>query len=88
MQPAYEHVESVQQGRKFFDMTWDPSRPVRVGDVEKAISKIYELSLLESPPMRLFLGKDSLILVDQQHQNVAEDLRKYSSWSEDLLEDE
>ncbi|GJE91663.1 SDR family oxidoreductase [Phanerochaete sordida] len=85
---AYEHVGSVQQSRKFLDMYWDPSKPVRVGDVEKAVGKIYELSLLERPPMRLFLGKDCLERVGQQLQQVGEDLRSSAPWSQDLLEDE
>ena len=55
-------------------------------DVAKAVAKIYELTLLPTPPLRLVLGKDALRNVRKQLGLVADDVDTFESWSEDLLE--
>lgn len=86
--PAYPAVESIQQSRKFLDMIWDPSRPTRIGDVHKAVERIYEASVLEHLPMRLFLGEDCVRRIKEKLQRVTMDLDEFEKWSEGLLEDE
>lgn len=88
LHPAYSAVESVKQARSFVDTAWDPSRLMRVGDVDKAVERIYEVSALERPPMRLFLGKDCLEHVRAQLKRLTADLDGSEKWSEGLLEDE
>ncbi|EKM52032.1 uncharacterized protein PHACADRAFT_31811 [Phanerochaete carnosa HHB-10118-sp] len=84
---AYSAVESIQQIRKFLNMTWDPSRPMRIGDVGKAAERIYEASALEALPMRLFLGEDCVRRVRGKLQKVTENLDGFEKWSQGLLED-
>ncbi|EKM52031.1 uncharacterized protein PHACADRAFT_212630 [Phanerochaete carnosa HHB-10118-sp] len=86
--PAYPAVESVQQSRKFLDMVWDPSRPMRIGDVHKAAERIYEASMLKHPPMRLFLGEDCVRRLKEQLKRVTANLDGFGKWSEGLMEDE
>ena len=65
-----------------------PSRGVSAsGDVVKAVQKIYELSCLPHPPLRLVLGKDSLAGARRQLQLVTGDIDTYETWSDDLMED-
>ena len=61
---------------------------MRIGDIDKAVQKIYEVSKFENPPMRLTLGKDCLERTRAQIQRLTGDLDEYEKWSEDLLEDE
>ncbi|KAJ3548521.1 hypothetical protein NM688_g5291 [Phlebia brevispora] len=60
---------------------------VKLGDSQKAVRKIYELSMLDEPPLRLILGKDAIGHVRMQIESVTADMEKYESWSEDLLLD-
>ena len=57
-------------------------------DLDKGIAKIYELSKLQNPPVRLQLGKDSIQAVRTQIASVAGELDHYESWSDDLLRDD
>lgn len=84
--PAYIATQSVDRVRKRFNTLWDPSRTVQIGDVDKAAQKIYEVSKLDSPPMRLFLGKDCLERVRTKIKQLTGDSDGYEEWSEDLLE--
>lgn len=59
-----------------------------MGDVQKAVQKIYDVAKLPDPPMRLVLGKDAVETIRGQLGKVLEDVAKYEAWSEDLLEDE
>lgn len=86
--PAYLAAQPVNQARKYLNSLWDPSRPVQIGDVDKAVQKIYELSKLENTPMRLFLGKNCLERIRAKIQRLTGDVDGYEQWSEDLLEAE
>ena len=86
--PAYVGTESTTEARKLLAASWDPQRPFRIGDVDKAVRKIYDVSELENPPMRLALGKDCLENTRVRAQQLTRDLDGYEKWSEDLLEDE
>jgi hypothetical protein len=59
----------------------------KLGDAQKGAAKIYELSTLADPPMRLILAKDSIRFVRMQLDSVTADLKEYESWSEDLDEE-
>lgn len=59
----------------------------KLGDPKKAVAKIWELAALESPPMRLVLGKDAFMHVRGQLESVTTEIAKYESWSDDLQED-
>ena len=50
----------------------------------KAVERIYDLSLLPNPPLRLILGKDAVEGVKKQIQSLEEDVTRYGSWSEGL----
>lgn len=62
----------------------DPTN--KIGDMDKAVEKIWDLSTLTKPPLRLPLGKDSVAEIRAQLQNITVDLDAYEGWSEDLLE--
>ena len=53
-------------------------------DPAKAVQRIYDLSLLPNPPMRLLLGKDSVGGVKAQVRKIEEDANNYEKWSEGL----
>ncbi|KAJ8462673.1 hypothetical protein ONZ45_g17851 [Pleurotus djamor] len=82
--PAYSANPNspVAQSRKVFA---EADTQVSFGDPKKAVQKVYELSLLEEPPMWLPLGKDSVGLILGQVEEVGRVVRSYASWSDDLL---
>ncbi|KAJ3554936.1 hypothetical protein NM688_g2847 [Phlebia brevispora] len=53
-------------------------------DLDKGVEKIYELSKLENPPLRLPLGKDSIGAIKAQIEEIASEVEKYESWSNEL----
>ena len=55
------------------------------GDAQKAVVKIYELTELESPPLRLPLGKDAVGAIKAKLTDILTNVQEYESWSEDLL---
>ena len=57
---------------------------LKLGDPSKGVKKIYELSSLADPPLRLALGKDAIDYIRSQQKVVTADLEKYESWSDDL----
>ena len=63
----------------------DPS--VKIGDVNKAVAKIYEISQLPEPPLRVVFGKDCIRLARAQLELVKRDVDASEAWSEDLQED-
>ncbi|THH02003.1 hypothetical protein EW026_g795 [Hermanssonia centrifuga] len=71
--------------RKALEHLDDPGN--KLGDPLKAIQKIYELSSLPQPPLRLMLGQDAITYVRSHLQSVSADADGYESWSEDLKVD-
>ncbi len=68
--------------RKALEHLDDPGN--KLGDPLKAIQKIYELSSLPQPPLRLMLGQDAITYVRSHLQRVSADADGYESWSEEL----
>ena len=58
-----------------------------MGDPRKGTQKVYDLSKLENPPLRLVLGRDSIESVCGQLEHIKGDIGKYESWSDDVRED-
>ncbi|KAJ8508332.1 hypothetical protein ONZ45_g9381 [Pleurotus djamor] len=58
--------------------------PIPYGDPEKAVAKIYEVSKLESPPLRLPLGKASVAAIRGKWADFNREIDAYESWSEGL----
>ena len=85
--PAYTSVQSVQYMRSLIAKTGDPARPIPIGDVDKACKAIYEVSALESPPLRLFLGMESFGAIREKYKKLLADLDGSMMWSENLQED-
>ncbi len=56
----------------------------RWSDPEKGVQKIYELSQLSDPPLRLLLGKDSNAYIGEYLEQVTREMKEYASWSDDL----
>ena len=59
----------------------------KMGDPRKGTQKVYDLSKLENPPLRLVLGRDSIESVRGQLEHIKGDIGKYESWSDDVRED-
>ncbi|CAL1712830.1 unnamed protein product [Somion occarium] len=57
---------------------------MKEGDTSKGVQKIYDLSLLLDPPLRLPLGKDAVEMVKGEAKSILDDAAKYESWSEGL----
>ena len=53
-------------------------------DTTKAIQKIYELSELSNPPLRLLLGKDINKFVRQYIAQLTQETDAYEAWSDNL----
>ena len=54
------------------------------GDTAKAAVKIYEISRMEKPPARVFLGKTAIEAVRKMIKELQENLDEFESWSEGL----
>lgn len=68
---------------------WLLNKDLRIGgDPAKAVAKVYELSKLPDPPMRLALGKETVSTFRDVMKGIAADVDKYESWSEDLQLDQ
>ncbi|PIL34515.1 hypothetical protein GSI_03293 [Ganoderma sinense ZZ0214-1] len=71
--------------RKFFGEGRDKDIMMsRWSDPEKGVQKIYELSQLPSPPLRLLLGKDCNAYIAEYLEQVTREVKEYASWSDDL----
>ena len=53
-------------------------------DTTKAVQKIYELSELPNPPLRLLLGKDINKLAREYIAQLTQEADAYEAWSDDL----
>lgn len=59
----------------------------KTGDAYKASQKLYELSTVENPPLRLVLGQDAIGSARGHLEGVLNEITAYESWSADLSED-
>ncbi len=53
-------------------------------DPVKGVQKVYELSQLSDPPLRLLLGKDAHIYVAEYLGQLTREVEQYASWSDGL----
>ena len=84
--PGYEDPETpAAVGRKIIASSLNPTE--KIGDLRRTMEKIYELSLVENPPLRLIIGLDSLGVVRGHLNKVMGELEAYKSWSEGLKEE-
>lgn len=58
------------------------------GSSEKAVKVIYNLAALEDPPLRLPLHKFAIAGIRRKLADVAADVDKYESWSDDVTFDD
>ncbi|KAI0773175.1 NAD-P-binding protein [Trametes elegans] len=61
----------------------DPLYDVK-GDTAKAAETLYRLSELQNPPMRLIVGKDSIVLAREKWATFSAEIDQYESWSDGL----
>ncbi|KAI0738146.1 NAD(P)-binding protein [Daedaleopsis nitida] len=54
------------------------------GDIAKAAAAIYRLSEVQSPPLRLVLGKDAVEMARGKISSFSKEVEEYASWSEGL----
>ena len=54
------------------------------GDPNTAVQRVYDLSLLPSPPLRFVIGKDAIASTRAEMKSISDDVDKYESWSEGL----
>ena len=59
----------------------------KMGDAYKGALKIYELSTVENPPLRLPLGEQGISMARSHLESVLAEISKYESWSADVRED-
>lgn len=80
--PAYSSPTLPSNGiRKFLT---DGASEGLGGDPAKAVQRIYDLSVLSSPPLRFVVGKDAITSARDEIKSIEEDVTKYESWSEGL----
>ncbi|GJE91664.1 NAD(P)-binding protein [Phanerochaete sordida] len=85
--PAYTSVKSINEARTYLDTAWSPSRAMRIGDTDKAVARIFEVSKLESMPSRVFLGTDCVKSVRAKLARVTAEVDASEEWAQGLLED-
>ena len=73
--------------RKAIIDTHSTGSTVKIGDVSKAAKKVYELSEMPQPPLRVILGKDAAGALHQQLELIRKDLEISERWAGDLQED-
>ena len=79
MEPAsltYKYFAADQDKEGLQEGQW--SDPV------KGVQKVYELSQLPDPPLRLLLGKDANDAVGEYLTQLKREVERYASWSDDL----
>ncbi|KAM5545434.1 hypothetical protein V8D89_000472 [Ganoderma adspersum] len=74
--------------RRYFDQGADKETMKAMGnDPVKGVQKIYKLSQLADPPLRLLLGKDAHKYLGEYLGQLKREIKEYESWSEDLKPD-
>ena len=71
--------------RQSFAAAADPS--YKIGDVGRAVKRIYEIAEHPNPPLRVVLGDDAIELVRAQLELVRKDVDGSVAWSHGLKED-
>ena len=63
---------------------WQTNGGTAGADPSLAVIKIYELSLLQKPPLRLPIGADCVEALRTKAKEYAETVDEYASWSDNL----
>ncbi len=85
--PAYADVSNPTTAiRKLFDSATavESQKKLGFGNPTKGVQKVYELSTLPNPPLRLVLGKDINQYVRQYIAQLTKEVDEYAAWSDDL----
>ena len=84
--PAYaSETNPAALIRKYFSSGKDKEGlKARWSDPVKGVQKIYDLSQLPDPPLRLLLGQDANHYVGQYLAKLTREIEQYASWSDDL----
>lgn len=80
--PAYSELELPKKIREYIKNMFDERRLMRLGDVDKAAAAIYEVSTLEHPPLRVFLGADGVQRIKEHYKKVVADMDASQKWAE------
>ncbi|EKM51800.1 uncharacterized protein PHACADRAFT_177214 [Phanerochaete carnosa HHB-10118-sp] len=84
--PAYSKPTTpAAQVWKSFEAAGDPN--FKIGDVNRAVAKIYGISELSQPPLRIILGMDAIGFVRSQLELLQKDVDASETWSQNLRED-
>ena len=59
----------------------------KLGDAKRGAQKLYDLSSIKNPPLRLLLGQDAIAIARQHLQAISKEIDAYESWSAELRED-
>lgn len=85
---AYTKPTNPAANIRTYQAAYDaPDSKHKIGDAKKAVRKIYEISELSSPPLRILFGNDAIELVKAQLESLKKDVDGSKVWSEDLMED-
>ena len=84
--PAYaDDANAAATFRKVFGAaTVESQKKLGFGDPVKGIQKVYELSKLENPPLRLLLGKDINHYFKEHIAQLTKEADEYAGWSDNL----
>ncbi|PIL34518.1 hypothetical protein GSI_03296 [Ganoderma sinense ZZ0214-1] len=84
--PAYaDDANAAAAFRKVFGApTVESRKKLGFGDPVKGIEKVYELSKLENPPLRLLLGKDINHYFKEHIAQLTKEVDEYAAWSDNL----
>lgn len=84
--PGYEDPSNPAAiGRRVVASARDPS--TKVGHLRRTMEKIYALSSVRDPPLRLVIGSDALGAVRAHLKRVQEGMEGCASWSEGVKEE-
>ncbi|KAI0717997.1 NAD(P)-binding protein [Cerioporus squamosus] len=84
--PAYPVTDSIHHKMREVWETrpQDAVRLLRMSDPAKGVQKIFEITQLANPPLRMPLGKESVTFIQQFAAELAKTAEEYASWSDDL----
>ncbi|RPD76317.1 NAD(P)-binding protein [Lentinus tigrinus ALCF2SS1-7] len=76
--PALDTIRKIQQEPR------DTARMRQLSDTSKGVQKIFELTRLAHPPLRIPLGKDSVGFIRGYAAELTQTVEEHASWSDDL----
>ena len=84
--PAYvsETSPTIMARKMLGNVAEAMGKKTGLGDPAKGAQKIYDLSQLPDPPLRLLLGQDANHYVGEYLAKLTREIEQYASWSDDL----